>query len=140
MTAIKSAAQIAQKWARVTPQRTADYEQGVRSPRKSWAEATGNAVQAYEQGIQESISKGRFAAGVAAAGDEKWKKKTIEKGVRRWGPGVQVAQSDFEAGFAPYRQVIEGVELPPRYPKGDPRNLERVAAITSALHAAKVGS
>ena len=31
-----SAAKIAEKWARVTPDRTQDYEDGVRSPSKDW--------------------------------------------------------------------------------------------------------
>lgn len=137
MPAVKSSAQIAEKWARVTPQRAQDFEQGVRNPRRSWAQATAAAADAQAEGVQQAIAEGRFQRGVERAGDEKWRNNTVEKGVRRWGPGVQVAQQDFQQGFEPFRQVIEQTTLPPRFPKGDPRNLERVSAITTALHRAK---
>lgn len=139
MPAVKSSSAIAQKWARVTPQRTQDFEEGVRNPRKSWEEGAAEAASAQAEGVQQAINEGRFEKGVRKAGNEKWQRKTIEKGVRRWGPGVQVAQNDFESGFAPYRQVIESTTLPPRFAKGDPRNLERVAAMATALHEAKRG-
>ncbi len=37
MPVIKSSAKIAEKWAKVTPQRSAEYEDGVRNPTKDWA-------------------------------------------------------------------------------------------------------
>jgi hypothetical protein len=36
--------------------------------------------------------------------------------------------------------VIANTVLPPRGPKGDPRNLDRVKAITTALRAKKLAS
>ena len=33
---VPSAAKIASKWARVTPERTLDYEEGVRNPARDW--------------------------------------------------------------------------------------------------------
>ena len=140
MAAIKSISDIASKWARVTPARTEDYEKGVRSPRRDWASETAGAEARYGEGVQTAIAEGRFARGVADAGSGKWQAKAVSKGVPRWGPGVREAQPDYEKGFGPFRNVIEGVTLPPRYPKGDPRNIERVATIASALHDAKVGA
>lgn len=138
MVAIKSISDIAAKWARVTPARTEDYEQGVRSPRRDWANETSGAESRYSEGVQAAISNGSFARGVSNAGTAKWQAKAISKGVSRWGPGVRDAQPDFEAGFRPYRDIIESTTLPARYPKGDPRNIERVAALANALHARKV--
>lgn len=138
MPAVKSSAAIAKKWADVTPLRSGDYEQGVKSPRRSWEQATSEAAGNYEQGVTAAIQGGRFASGVARAGDEKWRRGAVEKGARRWGPGVQAGQADYAQGFEPYRQVIEGTNLPPRFAKGDPRNLERVRAMSQALHEAKV--
>ena len=137
--AIKSASEIAAKWARVTPQRTADYQQGVENPGKDWKNETKAAEARYESGVQAAIQKKRFGKGVDAAGTAKWQQKTIEKGTQRWGPGVQVAQSDMAEGFEPFRQTIAGLTLPQKYPKGDPRNIQRVATIAAALHAKKVG-
>ena len=50
-----------------------------------------------------------------------------------------VAGPDFEKGFAPYADVIRATALPPRFPKGDPRNYTRVQVIGTALRAKKVG-
>jgi len=139
MPAVRPARAIAEKWARVTPQRDADYRAGVEAPLKDWATEAVNANDRYVEAVTAAAAAGRYAAGVSAAGTEKWKRGAIQKGVSRWGPGVRVAQSDFERGFAPFRDVIERVELPPRRPAGDPANIERVAAIARALHEAKVG-
>lgn len=139
MPAIKPARAIAEKWARVTPQRDADYRAGVEAPLKDWATEAANANDRYVEAVTMAAQAGRFQQGVMDAGSEKWRRGAIQKGVARWGPGVRVAQSDYERGFAPYRDVIERVELPPRRPTGDPANIERVAAIARALHEAKVG-
>lgn len=128
---------IADKWARVTPTRTADYEAGVRSPRKDWSRATLASEGAYKAGVQESLAKGTWAKGVTRAGTPGWQAGAIEKGLTRWGPGVQVAQPKYAKGFAPYRAAIAGVTLPPRFARRDPRNLLRVQAVVDALIKAK---
>ena len=138
MPAIKSASEIAKKWATVTPGRSGDYEQGVRNPKRSWATATSAAEGSYKDAVVKAANEGRFGKGVKAAGDEAWSKGATEKGTQRWGPGVQIAEGNFSQGFAPYASVISALTLPPRYPKGDPRNIQRVAAMADALHKAKV--
>jgi len=140
MPAIKPTAAIAEKWTRVTPGRTEDYKIGIESPRKDWAEATGAAEESYKTGVTEAAAEGRFGRGVAAAGTPKWKDKALKKGVPRWGEGVRIAGPDYASGFGPYRDVIEQTNLPPRYPKGDPRNIERVAVLAAALRAKKIGA
>lgn len=137
MAFIRSIEHIANKWATVTPGRTADYEAGVSNPRRDWGQATAAAEGAYEAGVTQAIAKKRFGKGVKAAGTEKWQKGAMEKGTARWGPGVTMAQDGYGRGFAPYRDAIERVTLPPRYAKRDPRNLERVKAVVNALIAAK---
>jgi hypothetical protein len=137
MPAIKSSAEIAAKWSSVTPTRTQFYESGVRAPQKDWQKATANAEPTYKEAVTAAANAGRFAKGVNAAGSAKWQRKAIEVGAGRWGPGVSIAGPDFQAGFAPYRDAIEKVILKPRYPKGDPRNYERVAQIGTALNALK---
>lgn len=137
MPAIKSTSSIAEKWARVTPQRAPDYESGIRNPKKDWAKTTIAANAAYKEGIQKSIAEDRFAKGVANAGTDKWQRKAIEVGPARYSQGVQVARPDYEKGFGPYRDIIEKTALPPRFAKGDPRNIQRVTAMAKALHDGK---
>lgn len=137
MPAVKSTADIAAKWATVTPQRAGEYEQGVRNPRKSWKDQTAASNAAYKAGIQAAVTADSFLKGVNKAGDEKWQRGAIEKGTSRFGPGVQVAQADYEKGFAPYRDIIEKTTLPPRFARRDPRNIDRVSAMVKALVAEK---
>ena len=132
MAVIKSSSSIAEKWARVTPTRDADYRAGVERPLRDWEEEAMAAEDRYREGVTAAAAAGRFGQGVRQAGTEKWRRKAIAVGVNRWGPGVRVAQSDYEEGFAPFRDVIERVDLPPRRAAGDPANIERVAVIAAA--------
>ena len=138
MPAIRSAQEIAEKWARVTPGRSSDYEAGVKSPKKDWETQTVAAEGAWEGGIQNAIANKSYVRGVRRAGTAKWQTKASTLGVSRWGPGVAAAKDDYEKGFAPYRDIIERITLPPRKPKGDPSNIDRVRVIAAALHEAKV--
>ena len=137
MAFIRSIEQIAKKFAAVTPGRTEDYRFGVENPRRDWATATAASEPAYEGGVTQAIAKKRFGKGVKAAGTDKWQRGAVDKGTSRWGPGVTLAQDLYARAFAPFRDAIERVTLPPRYPRRDPRNLERVKAVVNALVAAK---
>lgn len=134
MPPIKPTAVIAEKWGRVTPMRTRDYELGVEHPRRDWADATMEATEAWETGIQQAIQNDTFRFGVRNAGTRKWQEKTLQKGITRWAEGVRISEADFRTGFDPYRDEIERIDLPPRFARGDPRNLERVRVIAEALH------
>lgn len=136
---VKSAAAIAQKWGRVTPDRTQDYEDGVRNPLKDWAKETADAEDRYEAGIKSAITRKAFGKGVLKTGTAKQKAATIAKGITRWPEGVRGAVSDMEKGIAPVVEVLKNLVLPKRYETGDPRNIERVKAIQQALHKLKTG-
>jgi len=138
MPAIKSAAEIAAKWATVTPARASDYEAGVRNPKKDWANNAKAAEGAYEEGVQSAISDKRFGRGVSNAGTQKWQEKAISVGVGRWPTGVRAAQADYQEGFAPYADVIARTTLPARYGRGDPRNYQRSEIMGTALHDARI--
>lgn len=137
MAFIRSIEQIAKKFATVTPGRSEDYRIGVENPRRDWATAAAAAEGAYQDGVQKAITQKRFGKGVKAAGTSSWQQGAITKGVARWGPGVQLAQDKYARNFAPYRDAIERVQLPPRFARRDPRNLDRVKAVVGALVAAK---
>ena len=139
MPAIKSSQEIAAKWSRVTQGRSQDFQNGVKSPRRSWVQSTVAAEDSYKAGVTAAANEGRFGKGATAAGDKKWQDKSVNIGVARWAPGVTAATKDFESGFAPFADVISKTTLNPRYPKGDPRNYQRVQQIGDALHAARIG-
>jgi len=139
MPKIRDMSSISKKWAEVTPQRAPQYEAGIRSPRADWGQATAAANDTYKAAVIDAANKDRFKAGVLKAGTARWQKGAIDKGAARFGPGVQVAEPDYAAGFAPFRDAIERTALPPRYARRDPRNIERVRVMAAALAAAKVG-
>lgn len=134
MPAVKSLDKISAKWAEVSQRSQGAYEDGVRNPRGDWAKNTAAAANSYAAGVQAAVSSGRFAKGVAKAGNSKWQQNAIEKGPGRWAEGIRLSQSAYERGFAPYRTVLENLQLPSRGPVGDPANINRVKAVAEALH------
>jgi hypothetical protein len=139
MANVKDTGRIAAKWARVTPQRSEDYMLGVQQPRTPWAQAAKAAEDRYKSGVTEAANRGAFGKGVTAAGDQKWQQKSLAKGPSRFAEGVALSGPDYQAGVQPYIDTIAATVLPPRGPKGDPRNLQRVAAIATALRKRKTG-
>ena len=139
MPAIRSIGELAEKWKRVTPGRRADYEAGINNPKGDWAANASAANEAWKGGVQDAVTRNAFATGVQAKGTAGWKTDTIQKGPERWGPGIGYGTPNYTKNFAPFRDVIQNTMLPPKYPKGDPRNIDRVTAISQALRAAKVG-
>ncbi|MEM4019798.1 MAG: hypothetical protein QXG57_06190 [Thermofilaceae archaeon] len=128
---------LAEKWVRRASQATQDYQFGVQNPTTDWQQATLQAANAWQQGVQQAIQERRWEGGVRATPTQKWQRAAIEKGAQRFAQGVQVARDEWAQAWEPFRQVIESVQLPPRGPKGDPNNIQRVARIAQALHEAK---
>ena len=139
MATIKPLSDISAKYARVTPQRSEDYEKGITNPKTDWEAATAAAEPAYKDAVTKAANEGRFGRGVHAAGTAKWKARAKAVGPARFAEGVANAGPDYQKGFAPYHEVISATVLPPRYAKGDVRNIQRVAVLCAACHAKKVG-
>jgi len=140
MAEIKSLSAIRDKWTRVTPGRTEDYKIGVQNPRRDWEQETLAAEGNWKAGVDAAQAKGLFGKGVSKAGTKKWQDKALKKGPGRFAEGVYIAGPDYERGFAPYREAIARVDLGPKFPRRDPRNLERVRRVVDALVAEKVGA
>ena len=136
---IKAIGAIAEKYARVTPQRATDYVEGVRTTSVDWAKVTAGAAATYAAGVQAAIGRNAFGKGVTAAGTERWRAKTVDVGSGRWGSGVQAGAGDYAAKFSPYADVLSKLSLPARFPTGDPRNYSRVQAIGEALFKKRTG-
>lgn len=133
MPVIKDVRKIKEKWLRITPTRTEEYRQGIEEPRRDWEKAANAQKDLWKTSIIEAAEQDMFARGVAKAGTPKWRRRALLHGPERFKEGVQAAGPEFEAGFAPFVDVIRTTVLPPRFPKGDPRNLERVRVIAQAL-------
>lgn len=139
MAEIKSLSAIKEKWTRVTPGRTEDYKLGVKNPKRDWETETKEASANYKLGVDQAHAKGLFVKGVEKAGTGKWQDRALKKGPGRFAEGVYIAGDDYQKGFAPYHDAIARTDIGPRFPKRDPRNLERVRKIVDALVAEKVG-
>ena len=140
MAEIKSLSAIRDKWTRVTPGRIEDYKIGVKNPKRDWEQETIGAKGNWKAGVDAAAAKDLFAKGVSEAGTKKWQDKALTKGPGRFAEGVYMAGPDYERGFAPFREAIARVDLGPRFPRRDPRNLERVRRVVEALIQEKVGS
>jgi len=138
MAEIKSLSDIRDKWTRVTPMRTEDYKLGIQNPRRDWADETLAGKTNWKAGVDAAAAKDLFAKGVAKAGTSKWRDHALKKGPGRFAEGVYIAGPDYEDGFKPYHEAISRVDLGPRFPKRDPRNLERVKKVVDALIAEKI--
>jgi len=140
MAEIKSLSAIREKWNRVTPGRSEDYKLGIKNPRRDWEASTLAGETNWKTGVDQAAAKGLFPKGVKAAGTEKWKDHSLKKGPTRFIEGVGYAGPDFEKGYDPYHAAYERLTLPARWPRRDPRNLERVRATVNCFIEEKVGS
>lgn len=138
MPAVKALNRISQKWARQSQAAMPSYEEGIANPRRDWMTATVEANDAYKKGISQAVAQDRFAKGVKSAGTTKWQENALRKGPSRWADGIAASTNAYEAGFEPYRNVIERTQLPKRGAKGDPQNINRVAVLAKALHEEKL--
>lgn len=140
MPKTKDLSRVVSKWAQNAGQASSSYAEGVQNPRNDWAQATAASAESYKQGVTKAAADGRFARGVARAGTAKQQNNALNKGVSRYSGGIAVAQPEYQTAMEPVLRTIQNVQLPPRKPKGDPSNIDRVKAIAAALHAQKTGS
>jgi len=139
MAEVKAIARIREKWTRVTPLRTEDYKLGVTSPRRDQAASAIAAKETHKAAMAQAAASDAYAKGVAKAGTQKWQSRSLQKGPGRFAEGVMIGGDDYEKGFAPFRDEIEKTVLPPRFPRRDPRNVQRVSVIAAALGKKKTG-
>lgn len=139
MAEIKPLADIRDKWTRVTPGRTEDYKLGIQNPKRDWADEATAGKANWKAGVDAAAAKDLFVKGVALAGTKKWRDHSLKKGPGRFAEGVYIAGPDYESGFKRFHDAIARVDLGPRFPKRDPRNLDRVKRVVDALVSEKVG-
>lgn len=134
---IKPIDQIVKKWQMRAGAAGSDYVTGIQNPRRPQASSAAAAAQSWATGVQQAVANGTYAKNVVAASD-KYLRNATGKGAQRYPTGITAAAGDFQSGLTPYLTVLSNLQLPPRLPKGDPGNIQRVAAVGAALRAAKV--
>jgi hypothetical protein len=128
---------VASKWKRRAGSAGDEYRQGVEGTTKSWAASASASEPAYKQGVTAAANAGRFGKGIARAGDANWKTNASMKGPARFSQGVDMAEGDYQKGFAPFHEAIGRTDLPQRGPRGSEANYGRVSGIGKALHQLK---
>ena len=131
---VKSAAEVAAKWAEQTPGRSAYYEAGVKVAGSDWETNTKAAAANFKAAVSAGNIDKMFVGGVAKAGAAKYTRKSVEVGVGRFSSGVTAGKVDYQSGIEPMLATIAGLTLPARAPRGSESNLARVRAVAVALH------
>jgi hypothetical protein len=131
---VKSAAEVAKKWGEVTPGRQAYYLSGASGAGSDWETNTVNAKANFQAAVTAGNIGNLFAGGVKKAGAAKYTRKVVEVGANRFGQGISAAIQDMQSGVEPFLATISGLTLPARAPRGSASNLQRVAAIATALN------
>jgi hypothetical protein len=96
---------------------------GERSLAKKWARRVAASTRHYASGVKNPRT-GTPPKHV--------------KGVKKLAAAAASAQSKWARGWAPYREVLLRLELPPRGPMRSPQNIQRVQAVCDALHRKKL--
>lgn len=136
----KSIQESQAKWGLVTPGRAAEYSARAQAAGQKWESGAIGAVPIMLQALSAANMAARVAQGLRRAGAGKFSRKIRTVGEMRFGPGIAAAVADYGERFAPFLQIIQGVTLPGRGPRGDPRNYQRSTAVGDALYRARIAS
>lgn len=136
---MKTAQEVASKFAQRAAAASSDYAEGARSTEKNWQQATVAAAEVHKAATLEALNRGAFAKGVQAAGNSAWQEGIETKGVGRFAEGVSGAAGKYAENSARYDGARQAAKGMPRATKGSPQNLQRVAAVVAAQRKVKTG-
>lgn len=137
---VKDLGSSAQRWSSRATGAAGDYATEAAAAGDRWQTNTGAAAATYFQAVSSAGVQDRFRRGVQRAGAAKYTRKIADVGQSRYSTGVQAATDDWRSGFEPFAQTISGLTLPPRRPRGDPGNIERVRVVSQALNARRLAN
>ena len=135
---VKPISAAATKWAARAGVAVNDYTAGVANSQKDQAGLAAAAQPQWLAGVQAAAQNNTFAGGLQRAGTAGWKAGVATKGAQRYAPGVNAAQPKYTARFGPFLNVIAGLDLGQRFPRGDPRNQQRSVIVQTALNKARL--
>lgn len=135
---VKSIAAATTKWAQRAGAAVADYTNGVAGTQKDQAALAEAAEPTWAAGVAAAAQNHTFSAGLRRAGTQGWKNGVATKGASRYAPGVNASQGKYTARFGPFIQLLQGLTLTPRFPRGDVRNQQRSVDVQVALNKARM--
>lgn len=134
---VKATSDAAAKFVSRAAAAAPDYGKAVGTAGQHWLDQTTAADGNWAAGVNAAATAGRFKSGVVKKGSTKYQTNASTLGAQRYGPGVQNAQNAYAAGVDPYLQLLKGLNLPARGPKG--QNAARANAVAVELRKKKVG-
>lgn len=136
---VKESGASAKKFAERGAVATPDYKAGVANAGADWERNTAAAEENYVAGVQQAASRGAFGKGVKNATGAYYQERAVKIGGDRYATGIREGMQNWEDGVKPYADALRAMELPPRGPKGDPRNMQRAQDVANALRKIKTG-
>jgi hypothetical protein len=121
------------KFSRNASAAASDYEKGAMNPKRSPTAGAIASKDAMLAGIQNAVSSGRWQKRLEASGDAAYTQGIKDKGRARYQTGVatQSAVGKVTAHLQSMQNVLSGVTLAPRGPKGS--NYGNVQTVGDAL-------
>jgi hypothetical protein len=136
---VKSIGAAATKWVARAQAAVTDYTNGVAGSQKDQAALAEAAEPTWAAGVAAAAQAHTFSAGLRRSGTAGWKAGVATKGAQRYFPGVQAGTNKYTARFGPFLNLIAGLTLSQRFPRGDVRNQQRSTDVQVALHKARMG-
>ena len=136
----KSAQSVVQKFIERAGAASGDYVKGAQETGKDQAARAIASKANYQQALTASFARGSFEKGLQKSGKSGWLDGVVKKGSMRFAEGVSVSGNKYATNSGKYDSARAASDSMPRGLKGSPSNLAKVAAVVTALRAAKVGS
>lgn len=136
---MKTAQQVAEKYASRASAASTDYVLGVETTTKDQAARAIASAEIHKQATIAALNEGRYAKGLQRAGNQAWKDGVRKKGGNRYSEGVAGASGKYATNSASYDSARGAAVGLPRGLKGSETNLARVKAVVMALRATKAG-
>lgn len=137
---MKSAAEVATKFAERAANASQDYVRGAETTTKDQSTNAIAAKGIWKQAIDAAAGRDAFAKGLTKSGKAGWIAGIKAKGGDRFASGVTVAAPKYAEGSGKYDQARKAADAMPRGLKGSDTNLARVKAVVAAQRAVKVAA
>lgn len=136
----KPANQAVEKWQSRAGAASQDYVEGARTTDRDQAQRAIAAKTVYQQALTESFGRDAYAKGLSRSGKGGWQAGVEQKGAANYPTGVssELARSKYVTNSGRYDAARRAADSIPRAPRGSAANMQRVAAVATALRAVKV--
>lgn len=129
--AIKSATDVANKWANNLAASTQSIQAGVQAVTTAPTQQAAQNPNAYLAGVQKAVSSGKWQASLNKVSLSDWQNAMIQKGIPRIATGATQAKpkfAQFMSQFLPYLQ--QGVQNLATQPRGTlEQNIQRAVSM-----------